>query len=128
MRWISRLMAGALVAAVLAGCSLVAPTVDLRTREKPDEVCLMALGHGILVRNADSGLAMTQANGEVMPVQWPFGYSARVALGRVVLLDEAGAVLAREGDGIKMGGGYLDEFGDPFFWSCGDVTVIQPAG
>jgi hypothetical protein len=38
-------------------------------------------------------------------VTWPKGYSATISDGRLTLLDSEGAVVARDGDVLTMGGG-----------------------
>ena len=43
--------------------------------------------------------------GEVIPVIWPYGYSAR--LDPLEILDRHGTVLAREGDLLIVGGGQI---------------------
>ena len=83
---------------------------------------MAALLTGTLARNPDTGVGV--ANGAMQTaVEWPFGYWARNELGRVVLLDMTGTVLAREGDAVSMGGGFAAN--DELFYACG-VTVTEP--
>jgi hypothetical protein len=81
-----------------------------------------ALLGGTLTQNPQSGLGVTSADRQSMPVEWPFGYSARSELGRLALVDETGQVVAREGDEISVGGG----FGTQFWHACGPVTIDVP--
>ena len=76
---------------------------------------------GKLAKHPQSGLGISSADGSQSPVEWPFRYSARVEFGRVILLDETGKVVAREGDEITVGGG----FGNQFWHACAPVTVTK---
>jgi hypothetical protein len=108
----------ALMAIGVAGCS-----VQLRTDTQPRDACEMALASGRLVADARSGLGLADTTGEVTPVIWPFGYSARREASGVVLLDETGRAVAREGDHIEMGGG----FGADAFAACAGSIKVVPA-
>jgi hypothetical protein len=67
-------------------------------------LCMQALIQGTLARHAEYGLAI--ANGDTTtPVMWPHGYVAREGAAGLELLDAAGAVVAREGDVVQLGGG-----------------------
>lgn len=99
----------------VSGCSLIGTPVALRTEERPSDGCLLALMGGTLARNAETGLGVDD-----LPVLWPFGYAARSEFGRIVLLDETGTVIAREGDQIEVGGG-----GDEMWHACRGVTVTK---
>lgn len=115
------LAALALLGVVLAGC-----TVQLKTAPAPVTGCDDALASGRLVANAQTGLAFADADGAVMPVLWPFGYSARRGLAGLELLDAGGAVVAREGDVVTAGGGTGN---DGLFAVCaGSVKVLPPPG
>ncbi len=83
-----------------------------------------ALMTGTLARHPQSGLGITGTDGQSMAVEWPFRYSARLETGRIVLVDETGKVVAREGDEISVGGG----FGNAFWHACGPVNVNPPGG
>ena len=82
-----------------------------------------ALIGGTLAKNAASGLGIRSADGQSSAVEWPFRYSAGNELGRLVLLDETGKAVAREGDEITVGGG----FGNQLWHACGPVTVTRAA-
>jgi hypothetical protein len=96
--------------------------VLIKVAPAASQACMDALLGGVLAVNNQSGLGV-DTDGEKMPVEWPFGYSARMESGRIALLDEAGKVVARVGDEITVGGG----FGNQFWHACGGVTVTRPA-
>lgn len=111
------------VAILVAGCELLPASFLLRTAPAPAQACMDALIVGQLVRHPASGLAIAEpGGGQVTPVEWPFGYSARDEGGRVALLDERGQVVAHEGDEVHVGGG----FGTQFWHACGPVSVAVP--
>ena len=112
----------AFILLAVAGCSVLAPAAGLKTAPAPPQACMEALTSGTLARNDQSGLGIVSSDGTVTPVEWPFGYSARNELGRLVLVDETGKAVAREGDEISMGGG----FGTQFWHTCGPVSVTRP--
>lgn len=125
-------MAGSLLAIAIAACSgaaspapspTAAPQVGLKTVAAPPQACMEALIGGMLTKNPVSGLGITSTDGQSTAVEWPFRYGAREVLGRIVLIDETGTVVAREGDQITVGGG----FGNQFWHACGPVTVTRPA-
>lgn len=117
-RWIA---IGLLAMATLAACS-----AQLRTAPAPVEACEDALISGRLVADARTGLAISDSTGKVTPVLWPFGYSARSGLSGLELVDDRGAIVAREGDFVEMGGG----LGANETWGAcpGSVTVIPAQG
>ena len=120
-----RVAASLLVLVVAAGCSVVAPPVALRTAIAPSDICMMALMTGTLARNAETGLGVAGPDAQSVGVEWPFGYAAGNELGKLVLVDASGRVLAREGDEISLGGGLG---ADDVFIACGGVTVVKPGG
>jgi len=79
-----------------------------------------ALIGGTIVRAAATGLGLRSSDGTLTAVEWPFGSTARIVDGKVELLDETGAVVAREGDEITVGGG----FGNALWHACGPVTLV----
>jgi len=64
-----------------------------------------ALLVGELITSSQGGLAIKATDGTVTEILWPFGYSARREALDLVLLDERGVVVARQGNMIEMGGG-----------------------
>jgi len=110
----------ALVAAILAGC-----TVQLQTASAPSQACMMALFSGRLVSDPESGLALEASPGDVTQVLWPYGYSARRGpIGGITLHDAKGAQVAKEGDQVEVGGGFG---ADNVFEVCaGSVQVVPP--
>jgi hypothetical protein len=84
------------------------------------QACMDALLSGTLAVNNQTGLGV-ENGGEKMAVEWPFGYSARMELGVVALVDETGKTVAKVGDTISVGGG----FGNQLWHACGPVT-LQP--
>ena len=119
---ITGVMSIALAAIVLAGCT----SVGIRTASQPSEACMMALLSGTLVEDPRSGLAVSDGQGNVTPVEWPYGYSARNELSTIVLVDDRGQVVGREGDQVQLGGG----LGDEVWYACGlsaaNVNPIAP--
>ena len=93
----------------------------IRSAAFEPDACMDALMGGTLARHALTGLGISSADGTQSAVEWPFRYSARVEFGRVILLDETGRVVAREGDEITVGGG----FGNQFWHACAPVTVTK---
>jgi hypothetical protein len=83
-----------------------------------------ALMVGSLERHPATGLGIATAEGAT-PVEWPFGYRARLDGSGVVLLDGTGNVVAREHDRVNVGGG----LGAGGVWfACGPVTVESNTG
>lgn len=118
---LQRIVALALLGVVLAGCA-----VQLKTAPAPVSACDDALASGRLVANAQTGLAFEGSTGEVLPVLWPFGYSARRGVAGIELLDSGGAVIAHEGDFVTAGGGTGN---DGLFAVCpASVKVVPPPG
>lgn len=123
------LLAVAVAACSAAPASTASPTasssapanVAIRTAPVANALCMDALLSGTLARHAQTGLGVTGADGQQMPVEWPFRYSARGLGGRLVLVDDTGKIVAREGDRIQVGGG----FGNILWHACGPVTVAQ---
>jgi len=97
------------------------PAIAITTAKVANAICMEALMTGKLARDARTGLGVTAADGQQMPVEWPFGYSARNDGGRLALVDETGVIVAREGDTVEVGGG----FGNVMWHACGPVTVGQ---
>jgi hypothetical protein len=90
----------------------------------PNEACMGALAIGVLVTDERSGLGFAGDDGDPTPVMWPNGWTAWRVDGKVTLVDRQGRVVAREGDRIEMGGGFLPQGA----WStCGDLTVTGAA-
>ena len=81
------------------------------------QACMDALLSGTLAVNNQTGLGV-ENGGEKMAVEWPFGYTARMELGVIVLVDETGKSVAKVGDEISVGGG----FGNQLWHACGPVT------
>lgn len=152
MKRIGRLAAAALLLAVVAACSgggatatpgapttggpsaappdPASPTlrppsgvaVPIKSAPEAPRACMDALLTGILAPSPVSGIGVADPNGQVMPVEWPFGYTGMLAEGKLVLLDEAGRLVAKVGDEINVGGG----FGTQFWHACAPVTVTKP--
>jgi hypothetical protein len=99
--------------------------IAVRTAESPapgtPAACATALLQGTLVSNAAFGVALQDAEGHVHKIVWPFGYSARATSAGVVVLNDRGLVVAREGDRVGLGGG---EIGNDGTWLA--CSGIQP--
>lgn len=105
----------------------VATAFSIRTPAQEPQACMEALMQGRLVRQAQTGLGIGDQSGLVYPVEWPFRFTARLEGARVVLVDNRGAVVAREGDQISVGGGMGPGPGPNAVWfACGPVQVTQP--
>lgn len=86
--------------------------------------CPAALIEGALVRDAQSGVGLRDAQGRIRVLIWPNGYSARDDGGRLAVLDGSGNLVAHEGDRISIGGGEIDARGT--WLACGGTTVLAP--
>ena len=83
----------------------------------------MARNEGILVRHTLSGAGFQDLDGTVWQVIWPVDYVARDEGGRLVVIDGAGKVLAREGDRIEIGG---QGVGLDTWLGCGGIRMLVP--
>jgi hypothetical protein len=116
-----------LVIGLLAFAAVACNQVVLRTAAEPALACDAALTAGRLVSSRESGLALRPADGGPnIAVTWPFGYSARGFVGGLELRDEAGRVLAREGDFVQVGGGMGGD--DSWIGCAGSISVIPAPG
>lgn len=123
MTLLQRGVALALLGVVLAGCG--SSSISLQTAQAPSDACDQALLAGSLERQAQTGLGVGSSDLVVTPVQWPFGYSARKDGQGIVLVDQAGKVVAREHDRVEVGGG----LGNGNLWfACGGVKVVSNEG
>jgi hypothetical protein len=121
----SRIVLAILLGAFLAACSTFAPRYAIRAAAVPPQACMDALMSGSLERQPQTGLGIGTSDVDITPVEWPFGYSARVEATGVVLVDEKGNVVAREHDRVNVGGG----LGAGEIWfACGPVTVESNVG
>jgi hypothetical protein len=136
MAWVTPLVAVLVVTAAAFGPGLLlGPTsilpidrsIDLWTIElQPGMICPSARGGGLLIRHDRSGLGVSDASRtHDRAVQWPPGYSARITAGRAELVAPGGAVVAREGDRVVLGGaGGAEPDGTEYFSACGGVQVV----
>lgn len=108
------------LAAALLGVCLGAGCVGPFAAPTP-EACPDALLEGELLADDAAGLMVRHAEGFVMMVVWPDGYTVRDADVRE-LLDPAGQVVAREGDHVWLGGG-MNAAGTAFI-ACGGFRVV----
>jgi hypothetical protein len=84
-----------------------------------------ALMGGTLAKHAQTGLGIADQEGAVIPVEWPFGYSAHMEGVKIALVDASGMVVAREGDRIQVGGGMGPGPAPNAVWfACGPVQVV----
>jgi hypothetical protein len=80
--------------------------VVLLTAARPGAVgCPANFVDGELVFDAAAGSAIIDAAGVRTPIRWPYGYTGRRRDAEVEILDESGAVVARSGTRIRLGGG-----------------------
>lgn len=106
----------------LSACSGAMIPVPTQPRASLDALCLLARISGRLVADARWGIALDDPAGFVREVIWPYGYVARQDA-RVVLLNEAGQIVAGEGDQVAITGG---ETGSNGPWlACGSIGSIE---
>jgi len=100
----------ALVALVIAGCTVTGRTVTLRTQapEPSRQACLLGAFGGVLAADAAYGLGL-EVNGVVHGVLWPPSYSALREATGIVLIGGAGLIIAKEGDTVEMAGTFGDD-------------------
>lgn len=100
----------------VSACSGSVIPVPTQPPASPGAECLLARHSGRLVADARWGLALDDPAGFVREVIWPYGYVARQDA-RLVLLNEAGQIVAGEGDEVAITGG---EIGSDGPWlACG---------
>ena len=83
--------------------------------------CPAARTEGTLVRHPESGAGLRDNEGAVWQVIWPTEYSAREDVGRLVVVDGAGTVIAHEGDRVEIGG--AQEGG--VWLGCGGMRILN---
>jgi hypothetical protein len=87
--------------------------------------CPAALLVGTLVFSELSGVAV-DTDGGIVQVLWPAGSTVRREDdGRWVLNDQRGRPVARTGDLVEVGGGFVGP-GERIWNGCGVVTVLPP--
>lgn len=116
----------ALLLLLLAACSTPIQPIRLRTAPAVEPACDAALAMGTLAIESASGLGLDTGEGRVLPVIWPFGYTARTEGAVVVLVDPAGTAIARVGQLVDVGGS-VNKAGE--LVACtGSVRVVPPPG
>lgn len=86
-------------------------------------LCMTAIGGGILARNPRTGLGFGPESGdEVRDVVWAEGYTAWLEGGIATLRDPAGSLVAREGDRVMAGGGLR---ADGSWFACSSIGVVS---
>ena len=83
--------------------------------------CPAALLEGDLVRDGSTLVVRTES-GETTAVRWPFGHGVKANGDQLVVTDLFGAVKAREGDHVRLGGGMVGQ-PEEAFGVCGDYQV-----
>lgn len=96
-------------------------TVACQGRPTLSQECPQALISGTLVDDAGT-LSIETAPGHAARVVWPDGVTASQTGSGLALIGFFGQTIAREGDVVRMGGGYTS--GDAAFVGCGEITVV----
>ena len=72
------------------------------------------------------GLALLEPDGTVREVLWPNGYAARPEGNALVLIDESGVEIAREGARLSIAGGEATgDSGDAAWRVCGGIEPLD---
>jgi hypothetical protein len=82
--------------------------------------CPVALLVGELAEESGTLVVVGADGGPSERIIWPFGYGVRDEGGQLVLTDLVGAVKAREGDMVRLGGGETEP---GTFKVCGQLDV-----
>lgn len=82
--------------------------------------CPTALLVGELAEESGTLVVAGADGGPSERIIWPFGYGVRDDGGQLVLTDLLGAVKAREGDTVRLGGGEIES---GTFKVCGQLDV-----
>lgn len=82
--------------------------------------CPTALLVGELAEESGTLVVVGADGGPSERIIWPFGYGVRKDGGELVLIDLSGAVKAREGDVVRLGGGETES---GTFKVCGQLDV-----
>jgi hypothetical protein len=112
---------------VMGACALSPPTIAVPTQQPvpangTPPPCAAAITEGDLVAHEEWGIALNDHDtGGIRRVIWPHGFSARQDGDGLALLDASGAVVARVGDHVRIGGG---ESGAESWIACGNITVV----
>jgi hypothetical protein len=138
-----------LLAAALVGCGSVGASVGASAIASDDSVylltgvgpngnsasdgsgCFLDWAVGLLSVDPTSGTTVKdEGTGQVMPIMWKPGYTARRVGSEVSVLDPNGTVVATTGHRYKINGGWVGP-GDPAkfptvsgFWACGRVDPV----
>ena len=91
--------------------------------------CPAALIEGTLVAG-EGGAIVLRVDGEsdLILVTWPDGWATRDQGDTRVLVDETGTPVARAGDRVTIGGGFVSETPGARRWlGCGGVSVNPPS-
>ena len=104
--------------AVAAGCSLD----ELLAPPLTPEECPGALLTGTLAPDGEGGELVVTEFGE-QPVRWPDGFAVQQAP-ELRLIDDAGNLVAVEGETVYVGGGM--DAADEVFIACGYVSTEPP--
>lgn len=137
------------VGAALADAPEQASTpIDLRTAAVPNTSgeCLTARLEGTLAPTVTTGLGFRYPLDQlarpplgspvVVDVIWPLGWKAYRSDGEIVLFDDAGAFVARTGDRVAFGGGFVGPADAPSasaalvvegFEVCGGLVELSPS-
>ena len=131
--WRSLVM-GVVVVGVVAALILVRPSVappatstgDVPTASTAgptpsptSEPCMTALAEGTLVPKRGT-LDLQSTTGQTLAISWESGYTVRQDGGVLVVIDPLGKIVARQGDFVRVGGG----FGNGVFHACGGIAPI----
>ncbi len=101
-----------------------APNLDIMVVPSNSGAHELARIQGTVQLGSEAGCPGLDVQGEFVPVVWPAGWSVRPeSSNETALVDESGAVVARTGDEVALGGGYV---GPTASWNEHPCATSEP--
>ncbi|MFB7513832.1 hypothetical protein [Streptomyces sp. NPDC056144] len=88
------------------------PRLILRAKNDPTAALLAALPGTLVVTDENCVAAKAAQGGNVVPLSWGYGWTARIEDGKAVVYEPDGKVFAKEGEKVTLGGGTSDKYAD----------------